>query len=73
MDLTLNPDGGATLGLSHIELVRYYNLLNQALRDWTTWADGTPMPSEVLRPQWVQLRQLAAAVSMPDPGEPDAR
>lgn len=69
MDLTTESDGGATLRLSHLELVGYYNLLNQFLRETTTWVDGSPIPDEVLAPQWAQLRQLSSAIGMPEPGE----
>jgi hypothetical protein len=67
MDVTTHEDGGATLRLSHVELVRYYNLVNASLQNGT-WLDGTPIPLELLTPQWQQLRQLAQAVGVPDPG-----
>ncbi len=64
MDLRPEPDGGATLRLSRQELVGYYNLLAQFLREPLTWVDGTPIPPEVARAQRLQLHQLAVAVGM---------
>ncbi len=72
MDLHPEPDGGATIRLSKVELVAYYNLLNGFLQQGETWVDGTPIPQEVLRPHRLQLHQLAVAIGRHDVPHPDA-
>lgn len=61
--ISRDPDGGATLRLSEIELVRYYNLFNACLQDSTSqelaWArDGGQID---------QVETLADLIGMPRP------
>ena len=71
MEVHVEDDGGATIRLSKIELVGYYNLVNSFLNQGTTWADGSPIPPEVLRPHQLQLHQLAVAIGRNDVPHPD--
>lgn len=58
-----HPDGGASLRLSHQELVAFYNLLNAFLRSSShqelEWADQSG--------QIEQVRTLAGLIGMPEP------
>jgi hypothetical protein len=72
MEVHVEDDGGATIRLSRIELVRYFNLVSDFLHQGTTWADGSPIPPAVLRPHQLQLHQLAVAIGrndVPHPGQ----
>lgn len=71
MEITREQDGGATIRLSPLELVRYYNLVNAFLNQGSTCADGSPIPAEVLRPHQIQLHQLAVAIGRDDIPHPD--
>lgn len=71
MEIQPEADGGATIRLSNIELVGYYNLLNSFLQQGATWADGTSIPDETLRPHRLQLHQLAVAIGRDDVPHPD--
>lgn len=72
MDLRSEPDGGATIRLSRLELVGYYNHLSRFLSEGETWSDGSPIPDEVLRPLRLQLHQLSVAIGRDDIAHPDA-
>ncbi len=70
--LEQHPDGGATVRLSNVELVRMFNGLVQPLQPPLTWADGTPIPPEVTHPLRLQLHQLALLLGREDIPHPDA-
>ena len=62
MEIRVELDGGATVRLSHQELVRFYNLVNQFVRGAEQDSSIDP---KLLEPQRLQLEQLARAVNMP--------
>ena len=66
LELQPEDDGGATIRLSRLELVGYFNLLSVFLNQGSTWADGSPIPAEALRPHRIQLHQLATAIGRTD-------
>lgn len=75
VEITANPDGGATVRLSHLELVGFYNLLNAWLQEATALSDGSPIPPDWTYRQRVQLHQLAKAIGrsdVPHPGDLEA-
>ncbi len=72
MDVHPEPDGGATLRLSPVELAGYFNLLSEFLNRGNAWSDGTPIPPVATRPMRLQLHQLAIALGRNDIPPPDA-
>ncbi len=69
--LEQQPDGGATVRLSKVELARMFNGLVQQLQPPLNWEDGTPIPPEVTHPLRLQLHQVALLLGRDDIPHPD--